>query len=161
MPSSNTGPASNGVFLCSKGCRRLDRHFEHESTPPNGVFLCSKLCLHTSSTKACPNRCVFVLEVLLPPRRPRNNASNGVFLCSKGCRRLDTTSNTKAQPRMVCFGARSLASIMTPTSSMKARPNGYIFVFDAPLRHFPFQHDHEEGTVVVKSLACGSAKLST
>src|SRR6266545_4422866 len=107
MPSSNTGPASNGVFLCSKGCRRLDRHFEHESTPPNGVFLCSKLCLHTSSTKACPNRWV---------------------LCSRSCCHLDAHETT---PRMACFCVQRVAAAWTQLRTRKHNLEWCVLVLEA------------------------------
>jgi len=69
--------ASNGVFLCSKGCH-LDRHFEHESTPSNGVFLCSKPCLRHDAHfehESTPQRVCFRVRCpssSLPfPTRPR------------------------------------------------------------------------------------------
>jgi hypothetical protein len=137
MPNLSTGPCLEWHVFCSKSCRCLDRHVKHGSTPSNGVFLCSKPCLHhdaTSSTKAYPNGCVFMLEVLLPHRRPRNYASNGVFLKESppplrtrkrtlwvclSARSLDAHFEHESMPQQICFCVRCLSSSLSDMTTEK------------------------------------------
>src|SRR6266545_871185 len=101
MPSSNTGPASNGVFLCSKGCRRLDRHFEHESMPESVCFCARGLAATSTPTKQRLEWRVFVFKGLPPPGHNfehESTTSNGVFWCSKPCLHHDAHFEHESTP---------------------------------------------------------------